>query len=276
MWSLVNEAEGGDIDSVGFVRYAAEIGAEGVELLDVFWQDEKREVPAVKEALRLSGLTLSAYSIGNDLVQPDERERSRQTASILRGVDLASTLGTNKVRVFSGSEKPGVAVNDGLQWIITGLREGATYAEAHGVTLVLENHGLFAGRAEQVRHIIEAVDSPSLRANLDTGNFLLVNESPASATRDLAPLAAYIHLKDFREALGPEEQEHAYTASDGRHYVGTVIGGGDVDLPAVLRALHNAGYDGWLSIEYEGTGDARQELAESVRVTQTLTQEIEA
>ncbi len=138
------------------------------------------------------------------------------------------------------------------------------------MTLVLENHGLFAGRADQIRQIIETIGSPALRANLDTGNFLLVNQDPAEAVRDLAARAGYVHLKDFRRLGEGETADESYGALDGSRYVGTVIGQGDVDLPAVLGHLRSAGYDGWLSIEYEGTYDAKEELAQSVHATQDL------
>jgi sugar phosphate isomerase/epimerase len=49
-----------------------------------------------------------------------------------------------------------------------------------------------------------------------------------------------------------------------------VIGEGDVDLPGVLEALELSGYDGWLSIEYEGTGEPRADLESSLRNTEAL------
>lgn len=270
MWSVVSDAEAGKIDAPGFVHYAASIGAAGVELLNVFWKDQEREVPAVREALRETGLRLSAYAIDNDLVQPDAAERADQVRIIRDGVDLARRLGTSRLRVFSGGERAGVSQQQGLQWIIVGLREGATYAEQQGITLVLENHGLFAGRAGQVRHIIESVGSPALRANLDTGNFLLVNEDPVRAVRDLVPLAGYVHLKDFRRVQPGEQAAETYQGIDGSRYEGTVIGEGDVDLQAVLAALTQGGYDGWLSIEYEGAGEQRAGLDASLKNTKAL------
>ncbi len=277
MWSLVSYAEDGRIDAPGFVRYAAELGVPGVELLDVFWRDRERQLPQVEQALREGGLVVSAYAIGNDLVQPDEAERARQVQSIRDGVDTARRLETALLRVFSGGEKPGVAPAQGHAWIVAGLREGAAYAAEQGVTLALENHGLFAGRADQVRAIVEEVDSPALRANVDTGNFLLVNQSPTDAARELAGLAAYVHLKDFRTLQPGEEAAESYAGLDGSRYVGTVIGDGEVDLPAVLAGLRGAGYDGWLSIEYEGTAsDALQRgVPESVRNTRALLEQLE-
>ena len=270
MWSLVSYAQAGRIDTLGFVRYAAELGVQGVELLDVFWQDQERELSQVRTELQRVGIEVSAYAIGNDLVEPDTAERGRQVQSIRDGVDVARELGTSRLRVFSGNEKPDVQTEDGHRWIIDGLGEGAAYAAERGVTLVLENHGLFAGRADQVRRVIEEVGSPALRANLDTGNFLLVNQDPVAAVRELAPWAAYVHLKDFRKVRDGEQVQESYAGRDGSRYVGTVIGAGEVDLRGVLGALRETGYDGWLSIEYEGTGDAKEELAESVNATRLL------
>lgn len=270
MWSLVGDAKRGTIDAPGFVRYAAEIGAEGVELLDVFWRDQEREVPQVERALRDTGLPVSAYAIGNDLAQLAEAERAAQAQMIRDGIDMARRLGSPRLRVFSGSEKEGVDPDEAFTWIVEGLRMSAAYATEQGITLVLENHGLFAGRADQVRHIIETVASPALRANLDTGNFLLVNEDPVAAIQDLAPLAAYVHLKDFRRLSDGEHSAEAYTGIDGSRYEGTVIGEGDVDLRAALDGLRSAGYDGWLSIEYEGTGEPRTGLEASLRNTEEL------
>jgi sugar phosphate isomerase/epimerase len=44
----------------------------------------------------------------------------------------------------------------------------------------------------------------------------------------------------------------------------------------VLAALRDAGYDGWLSIEYEGTADAKQGLEQSVQATHKLVKEVAA
>src|SRR5256885_1997701 len=124
MWSLVSEAEAGHLDVNSFVRYAAQIGVPGVELLDVFWQNEERDISRVKAVLQETRLAVSAYAIANDLVQPNEPEYVRQVQHIRHGVDVAEQLETPLLRVFSGSEKEGVSFEDGFHWIVKGLREG--------------------------------------------------------------------------------------------------------------------------------------------------------
>ena len=65
---------------------------------------------------------------------------------------------------------------------------------------------------------------------------------------------ALVHLKDFRKA-GPSDKDHVYKGQDGTGFTGTVVGKGQVDLRAVLDILRKGGYDGWLSLEYEGGQD---------------------
>ncbi|HHW87961.1 MAG TPA: sugar phosphate isomerase/epimerase [Chloroflexi bacterium] len=257
MWSVVAAVRTKRIDLSGFIEFAArqqEHGARGVELLDYFWTDRAAEMGKVKRQIADAGLELAVYSIGNDFFQPERSAWEKQLADLKTGVEVADQLEVHTLRVFSGNAKPGYSFDDGFAWIVDGLAAGAHYAESHGVTLALENHGLMAGRSSQVRRVIDAVGSPALRANIDTGNFLLVNQNPTEAAQELAKLAALVHLKDFRRARA-DETEHIYKALDGTAYTGAVVGQGEVDLAAIIKILGDAGYTGWLSLEYEGSDD---------------------
>jgi len=254
MWSVVETVKTGQMNVQTFIEFAAQQGVEGVELLDYFWKDEKAEIPQVKQQMADAGLKLAVYSISNDFFQPDAGARARVLTELKHGVDVANQLGVNLMRVFSGNHQEGHTLEVGLAWIIEGLSAGAAYAQQHGVTLALENHGLLAGRSDQVRAIIQQVGSLALRANLDTGNFLLVGQNPVDAARELGPLVALTHLKDFRR-VGPTDTGHVFRGLDGTGFTGAVLGEGLVDLRKILDVLRSAGYDGWLSLEYEGSAD---------------------
>lgn len=268
MWSLVEPVQAGKMNLMRFIDFAAGQPVAGVELLDYFWRDEKSEIPAVKKKLADTGLQLAAYSISNDFCQPAASARRQQLADLKQGVDIANELGVSLLRVFSGSRREGYSPEQGMAWIIEGLTAGAAYAERNGVTLALENHGLFAGRSEQVRDIIEQVNSPALRANLDTGNFLLAAENPLAAVKNLVDLVALVHLKDFRYAES-DQTDHVFKSLDGKHLVGSALGAGRVDLEAVIATLDKAGYRGWLSLEYEGP-DPMSGVPQSLLTAETL------
>ncbi len=254
MYSLVAPVRAGQLDLYGFLDYAARVGAEGVELLDMFWTDESREIAEVKRRCAALGLELPVYSISTNFFQPDAAARAQQLDSLRHGVDVAAQLGAGLLRVFSGDKIPGYSLEQGINWVVDSLGAGADYAASQGITLALENHGHVAGRSEQVRGIIEAVSSPALRANLDTGNFLLVGQNPLQAASALVDLVALVHLKDFTYAA-PDETGHVYQGLDGKHYTGSIVGEGLVDLAGIHSVLAGNGYDGWLSLEYEGNAE---------------------
>ena len=190
MYSLVAPVRAGQLDLYGFLDYAARVGAEGVELLDMFWKDENSEIVEVKRRCAALGLVQPVYSISTNFFQPDAAARAQQLKSLCHGVDVAAQLGAGLLRVFSGDKIPGYSLEQGINWVVDSLAAGADYAASQGVTLALENHGHVAGRSEQVRGIIEVVSSPALRANLDTGNFLLVGQNPLQAASALVDLVA--------------------------------------------------------------------------------------
>lgn len=254
MWSVASAVQAGEMDLMSFIDFAAAQTVAGVELLDAFWSDAEREIPLVKARMSDAGLEMAVYSISNNFIRPDARERQRELDDLKRGVDTALALDVNLMRVFSGSYREGVSQEEGMSWILEGLTAGAAYAERQSVTLALENHGRFAGRSDQLRDIIEGVGSLALRVNLDTGNFLPVGQDPLEAARDLANLIVLAHLKDMRRAA-PDEPGHVFADPDGQLLTGSVIGEGLVDLPAMLALLEEIGYSGWLSLEYEGAED---------------------
>ena len=255
MYSVVGAVRTGEMDVPGFIKYSVAQGLRGVELLHIFWEMDRTDLGEVKRQCADAGLEIASYSASNDFVHPDADERALQVDHIKRCVDGAVALGASLVRVFGGSMRDGVTQEDGMAWIIEGLAAGAAYAEDHGVVLALENHGRFAGRADQVRAIIDAVGSRALRVNFDSGNFLITDEDPLSAARDLADLIAMVHLKDMKAAAA-DERGHVFTTPSGRNLTGAALGDGLVDLPALVACLREAGYAGWLSLEYEGYEDA--------------------
>ncbi len=271
MWSYYAATRSG-LDIPGFIHEAGRLGADGVELLDFFWKDQDAERPAVEAALRETGLPVGVYSVTNNFAQEDPAQRAAQVKKITDGVDSAVYFGAKTVRVFAGDVRPGLTLEMVFAWIVAGLREAADYAHDHGITLALENHGSLAGRSTQVAEILDAVGSPALKANPDTGNFLLVHQASHEAVAALAARAAMVHFKDFK-AVPDSHAGFTYTSIDGMKFAGQAIGEGEVDLPDCLRSLKAAGFDGWLNIEYEAEEDPFTGVARSMQNSRRYLQE---
>lgn len=263
MWCHVRSYKAGLLDVPGFVREAARIGADGVELLDFFYKDVEAERPAVLAALEATGLPCPIFSVANNFAKLDPADRAAALDRIRFGIREARAHGAGVVRVFAGDVSEGIGFEQAREWIVEGLTEASKHAAEAGVRLALENHGKLAGRGDQVAAIVaEARDrsgTDALGANPDTGNFLLVDQDPAEAVGQVAGLANMVHFKDFEASA-----DGVYEALSGKRYAGTVIGEGEVPLDACVRNLRAGGFDGWFSLEYEGEGDAFEETERSL------------
>ncbi|WP_077617606.1 sugar phosphate isomerase/epimerase family protein [Bacillus sinesaloumensis] len=263
MYSLHQDIVNKNLDVFEFIDYASSIGLDGVELLDMYWKDEEKEIPEVIHLLSERNLLVSAYDISNNFVKTSKEERNNEIQKVYKGIDIAQKLHTKVVRIFSGDLSENVSFEQGKSWIIECLKESAGYAEDKGIILAIENHGYFAGRSEQVIELIDAVNSTHVRSTLDTGNFLLVDEDPKHAVSVLKKYVSHVHFKDFVR-VGKEYVGHAFQALSGEKFMGTVAGEGSVDLQHVIQELRSVNYNGWLSVEYEGTDDPKVGAKKSV------------
>lgn len=264
MYSMHHALGSGELSPCEVLEFFKENGAPYVELLDNYMgtKEEKEQIKACLDSL---GLKASSYSISNNFVT-DEESRKQQIAYVKEAVAYAKYFGTNIIRVFSANATDEYTYEQGLDMIIDSFRQCVKTAEEAGVIFSLENHGMFAGRAEQVKHIIDAVGSKALRATTDTGNFLLVCENPLESVKTLLDYVGFVHFKDFKKA-----DNEGYTALDGSRYIGTVIGEGEVPLPQIVSLLRKNGYDGFLSIEYEGGNEGlRESVSKSIAYVNTL------
>ncbi|WP_349408600.1 sugar phosphate isomerase/epimerase family protein [Pseudalkalibacillus sp. SCS-8] len=246
-----------------FIDYAKEIGADGVELLDVYWTNKDEEIDGVLAYLKTKNLPVSAYDVSNNFVKPTAAERKTEVDRVIEGIYTAKKLGTNIVRVFCGDLMDGITYDEGRAWIIEGFKACLAIAEQEQVYLAIENHGLFAGKAEQVKSMIDEIDSDFLKSTLDTGNFLLVQEDPYLSTKRLKSDVVHVHFKDFRK-VETDFQGQSFKALNGDRYLGTVAGEGMINLENIISELKSVQYDGWYSIEYEGHEDSKECVKRSI------------
>ncbi|NHN31441.1 sugar phosphate isomerase/epimerase family protein [Paenibacillus agricola] len=242
--------------------------ADGVELLHRFWNPET-DIGQVELALQQEGLEVACVGASNNFALPDAVNRQDQLQQIIESVDIATRFGAKAIRVFSGNQQEGVAFEEARRWIIEGLKTAADYAGSKNTVLCLENHGLFAGKAEQVSSIIREVDSQALRSTFDMGNFMLVDENPNDAFNQLQLEIAHVHCKDFIKVEEGFPGE-TYTSLSGDTYAGTIIGEGNVDLPYLLGRLKENRYNGWLTIEFEGNEEQKAGSIQSIENLKSL------
>ena len=233
MWSYVRDIEAGKVDTKSFLRRANELGFRHVELLDHFRMGSEQEAMELCGKL---GLSVASWSIANDFAVKD---LNAPVAKLQEDLRTAKRLGAPVLRVFSGEPKPGMEYEEARNLIIEGFRRCAPLAEELGVTMAIENHGAMSGRGAQVRALINGVGSHNFAAAPDLGSFFTVGDDPVETVKMLLPDVAHVHVWDcVRTAAGSCEN--------------TIIGEGCVDIKGVVKVLKDGGYNGVVSMEYEG------------------------
>jgi sugar phosphate isomerase/epimerase len=246
-------------------RLAEEVKALGIEGVDYhagMMAPAATAADRVRAALSKTGLTLSGFSLGNDFNEEDPAKFKAQVDSVKEWIRVAAELHAPVSRIFGGHLPPKQrndpsAKAKGVQRILDGLGAVVHEAEKSGVVLAIENHGGLPCTGEEQVEVIRKINSPSLKATVDVGNYLNGNQEAHVGTRIAAPVCAYVHFKDFKKI--PDA-----TAPYGRKIEACVLGEGAVDHRACLNALKKAGYDGFIALEYEGTEDEKTGVPRSV------------
>jgi inosose dehydratase len=101
---------------------------------------------------------------------------------------------------------------------------------------------------------------------LDTGHLLLAGGDPVAAVADWGTRINHVHLKDARlSVLEQIVTDAAPVEAIWRRRAFCRLGSGDVAIDAVLGALRDASYGGWLVVEQDFIPDVADEPDEAVR-----------
>jgi hydroxypyruvate isomerase len=246
----------GEVEMPAIIRFYRELGLDAVEIGDGYVREAG--FATVRSVLAEAGMTVVCCDVGVDFVTGDPVARRAEVAKLRAGIERAAAVGARYILTYPGLPKEGIRPADVRRWFAEGLTECLPLARQLGVTLTIPDIGIAAelsGTSAHLNAICDAV-GPELRVTYDVGNFLLAGEDPLEALDRVAPRIAHVHLKDWRILPAVERPpEGSFTGLDGRHYCGMAMGEGVLDLPGVVARLAQLGYAGYLSIEYEGTGN---------------------
>lgn len=239
------------------------MGFDGVEILE---QQLGEDVSIARlhrlrrQALTL-GLDIYAVSTHQDFVYPEVEDRQAQIKQTIRSLDVAAALGANCIRLNSGRWKtiksfddlmaasgkepaiPGYTEDDAFRWVTDSVKTLIPEAEKRGVVLALENHWGLTFTAHGVKRIVNDIPSPYMGVVMDTGNF---KDHMYEQMEELAGLAVLVHAK-------------------------TYDGGGewydlDIDYKRVGAILRNSGYEGYISLEFEGKMDPQMAIPRGLQM----------
>lgn len=262
-YSLAGALGSGDLDVAGLIDYIAEIGGQHVEIVPIGYNltENPELIDVIKAQAAKHGLDISNYAVGANFLTEDESAYKQEIERVKREVDIAVKLGVKLMR-HDVASSPDVSIahfNRVLPRLAEACAQVADYAAGFGITTSVENHGYFIQNSDRVQALVQAVNRPNFRTTLDIGNFMCADENPVAAVRNNLPFASMVHIKDFYlRASDRNPGEGWFTTTAGNYLRGAIAGQGDGDMWAVLRTIKASGYDGYLSLEFEGMEECRK------------------
>ncbi len=217
-----------------FIDFCAANGCDGVELTSYYFP--KTVTPEFLSEIRrrvfVNGMVVSGSAVGNRFTLPKSEERDKELADVKRWIDHTAAMGASHLRVFAG-DKGKLSHEEASRLAIEALEECCEYSGKRGVFLGIENHGGIVAEADGLLEIVKGVKSSWLGVNLDTGNFNTAD--PYADLAKCAPYAVNVQIKSEMQPRGAAR--------------------GPADLSRLVKILKDAGYRGFVTLEYEAAED---------------------
>jgi sugar phosphate isomerase/epimerase len=213
-------------------------GIDAVEYVNSFFKDKAEDftyLADLKNRCENNGVESLLIMCDGEgaLGDPDSTARTRAVVNHYRWVEAARFLGCHSIRVNAQSAG---TPDEQRDLAADGLRQLAEYADTREINVLVENHGGLSSNGAWLASVMRAVGHPRIGTLPDFGNFNIGNGETYDrylGMEELMPFAKAVSAKS-----------HAFDAEGNET---------EKDYVRILRIVLQAGYRGWVGIEYEGT-----------------------
>ncbi|HEX5447329.1 MAG TPA: TIM barrel protein [Pirellulales bacterium] len=251
-WSLHRELFGKKLDHLDFIKVAKQdYGIDAVEYVNQFFADkanDKNYLTEMKNRAHDLGVTSVLIMIDNEghLGDADEAKRRKAVENHYKWVEAAKFLGCHSIRVNARSTG---SYEEQLDRAADGLRQLSEFGEKHEIGVIVENHGGLSSNGKWLTAVIKKADSKWCGTLPDFGNFQ--DYDRYLGVKEMMPYAKAVSAKshDF-DAQGNETH---------------------TDYRKMMQIVLDAGYHGYVGIEYEG---GKLSEPEGIRATKKLLERV--
>lgn len=250
-WSMNRMIRFDSVSPYTFAARAKEWGFEGIEYVSQLYSKELEKYDSVEEGMQAiierckqeseaAGVenVLIMVDREGDLASPDEAARNEAVENHKKWVDAAAALGCHAIRVNTSG------TNDPAEYLASaqdGLRKLSEYAATKNINVIVENHGGLSSDAPKLVEVINAVNMPNCGTLPDFGNWCITYGEDGCAE-------AYPDMYDGLERL----MTVAKAVSAKSHDFDAEGNETQKDYVRMLQIVKDAGYTGYIGVEYEG------------------------
>ena len=256
-WSLHRALHSKKIDHLDFISLTkTEFGLDAVEYVNSFFFDKAQDQKYLNEMKTraddhdVKSLLIMCDNEGN-LGDPDENKRNQAVENHYKWAEAAKFLGCHSIRVNARSEG---SWDDQIELAADGLRRLNEFGDSIGINTIVENHGGLSSNGKWLSAVMERVDHSRVGTLPDFGNFRIQGDEwydRYQGMKELMPYAKAVSAKSH------EFDEKGNEAGS--------------DFYRIMNIVLDAGYKGYVGIEYEGSVHTEME---GIRLTNDLLKKI--
>ena len=230
-------------------QFSKQAGFEGIE---VYSHLDRKEVLKARDATGLRIHSVCGSLHGKfPLSDPDPGVREKGLEALKLTLEDANTYGADTMLLVPGFVNETVSYNDCWKRSVEEIKKALPLAEKLKVSIAVENvWNNFLLSPMEAANFVDQFKNPFIRFYFDCGNVLVIGW-PDQWIKILGKRIAKIHIKEFSRKISDKQGKYAG--------FGVKLQEGDVNWPAVMKALDDIGYSDWTTIEQEG-GDSAEGL----------------
>lgn len=261
-WSMNRALFGGELTNLDFPEKAKnEFGITGVEYVNQFFPDKARDteyLSQLKQRCDDNGVQSVLIMVDREggLGDVDEAKRMEAVENHYKWVEAAQFLGCHSIRVNAygegTSEEVASAATDGLAKL-------SSFAKDFDINVIVENHGGYSSDGQWLTQVIKNTGMANCGTLPDFGNFC-IERGEDGCINEYDRYKGVEELMPF--ATGVSAKTHRFD-EDGNDI--------DTDYVRMMQIVKNAGYTGFVGIEYEG--DQLSEV-EGIKATKALLERV--
>ena len=257
-WSLHKTLFDGKLDNLDFAAKAKnDFGIEAVEYVNQFFKDKAKDTNYLTEMKKrasdngVKSLIIMVDGEGH-LGDLDKAKRTEAVENHYQWVDAAKYLGCHSIRVNAAGEGTAEEVGKAA---IDGLGRLSEYAGKAGLNVIVENHGGYSSNGAWLYNVMKSVGLPNCGTLPDFGNFC-IQRSDDGCAEEYDRYQGVYELMPFAKAVSAKS--HDFDAAGYETHT---------DYKKMMKIVKDAGYTGYVGIEYEGSSVSEEE---GIKLTKQL------
>ena len=252
----------GDLDPMNFPEIAKnQYGIDALELVNTFYYSKAEDTAywnAFKEKCQSAGTTcqlIMCDGLGN-LGDSDEAKRMQAVENHYPWVNVAKNLGCHSIRVNAAGEGSADEVKAAA---VDGLGKLSAYGAQNEINIIVENHGGYSSDGKWLSDLMSQVNNPYCGTLPDFGNFCIERTADGCANE----YDRYVGTQELMPyAKGVSAKTHQFDAE------GNEV---NTDFRKMLTIVKEAGFSGYVGIEYEGKEMSEDE---GIKATKALLEKV--